>query len=153
MNNKERINAAYEYLRYMRIIKTQEDVAKAMGTSRSNVSAALSGKSSVLTDSFISRFADAFREYFNRRWLLREEGQMLINKETGNATLVGGSIEADALTLAARLIESTEHLRQELHAELEEVRALRQQLAALLSSYSSPASLMVAEPNTKENDN
>lgn len=152
MDNKERINAAYEYLRYMRIIKTQEDVAKAMGTSRSNVSAALSGKSSVLTDSFISRFADAFREYFNRRWLLREEGQMLINKETGNATLVGGSIEADALTLAARLIESTEHLRQELHAELEEVRELRQQLAALLSSYSTPASLMVAEPNKNEND-
>ncbi len=152
MDNKERINAAYEYLRYMRIIKTQEDVAKAMGTSRSNVSAALSGKSSVLTDSFISRFADAFREYFNRRWLLREEGQMLINKEIGNAPTVGNSIEADALTLAARLIESTEHLRQELHAELEEVRALRQQLAALLSSYSSPASLMVAEPNKNEND-
>lgn len=153
MNERQkRLNKAFDYLRLNGKMKTQKDFAEAIGTQRSGLSAALNGNELYLTDGLFLKLYAAFPDMFNRDWLLRGVGEMTPTQSVQPQNIMVGSIQADALTLAARLIESTEHLRQELHAELEEVRALRQQLAALLSSYSSPASLMVAEPNTKEND-
>ena len=76
MTKKERLNRAFEFLRYEKIVKTQQDVGEKMGASRTNVSGALQGREGVLTDSFLSRFADAFKQ-ISRDWLLREEGPML----------------------------------------------------------------------------
>ena len=76
MDKKERFNKAYNYLKYEGVIKKQEDVAKAMGASASNISSALSGRESVLTDNFLLRFSNAFKQ-ISLPWLLKEEGTML----------------------------------------------------------------------------
>lgn len=78
MDRKERINEAYQYLYKKGIIHEQKDLAAIMKASKSNISSALSGKTSVLTDSFIRRFCDAFKDTFNENWLLKGEGEMLI---------------------------------------------------------------------------
>lgn len=76
MNKTERFNKAYYTLIGERVVKNQSEVAEAMGASRSNVSSALSGKESVLTDSFLMRFATAFPQ-ISMDWLMKGEGQML----------------------------------------------------------------------------
>ena len=77
MARKERINEAFLYLKNKGIVHTQKDVAKAMGASASNVSSALSGVESVLTDKFMSRFNEAFGDMFNEEWFLSGKGEML----------------------------------------------------------------------------
>jgi phage repressor protein C with HTH and peptisase S24 domain len=76
MDRKERINKAFSFLKYEGIVKTQADVAKKMGSTRANVSSALSGKEFALTDSFLIRFSRTFKQ-INQDWLLNEEGSML----------------------------------------------------------------------------
>lgn len=77
MTRKEVIKKAYEYLKSKGIIHTQKDVAQKMGASPSNVSSALSGVESVLTEKFLGRFNSAFDNVFNTEWLLTGEGEML----------------------------------------------------------------------------
>ena len=77
MDKKERFERAYNYLKFQGIIKKQEDVAKAMSATRSNVSLALNGNPIVLTDNFLMRFAKAFPGIFNYDWLLSGDGEML----------------------------------------------------------------------------
>lgn len=76
MTKQERFNKAYNYLKLEGVIKKQEDVAKAMGATQSNVSGALNGRKSVLTDSFLTRFAAAFKQ-ISLSWLLNGEGEMV----------------------------------------------------------------------------
>lgn len=76
MNKTERLNKAFEYLRYEGVVKTREDVAQAMKSTRQNVSSALKGNNKVLTDNFLMRFANTFRQ-ISLSWLLNEEGEML----------------------------------------------------------------------------
>lgn len=76
MDKQERLKRAYDFLKYEGIIKKQDDVAKAMGATQSNVSGALNGREGVLTDSFLNRFAEAFKQ-ISVLWLLYEEGDML----------------------------------------------------------------------------
>lgn len=75
MDKTERFKKAYEFLRYEGVIKTQGDVAKAMKAGRTNISLALKGDESYLTDKFLTRFATAFKQ-ISLNWLLYEEGQM-----------------------------------------------------------------------------
>lgn len=79
MTKEERFNKAYSFLKYEGIFKTQEEAGKLMGASRSNVSQALKGREGVLTDSFLKRFAEAFKQV-SLSWLLFEEGPMLMIK-------------------------------------------------------------------------
>lgn len=76
MDKQERLKRAYDFLKYEGIIKKQDDVAKAMGATQSNVSGALNGREGVLTDSFLTRFAEAFKQ-ISEPWLIYEEGPML----------------------------------------------------------------------------
>ena len=76
MDKKERFNRAYNFLKYEGVIKKQEDVAKAMGATQSNVSGALNGRENVLTDNFLLRFANAFKQ-ISLDWLRYEAGPML----------------------------------------------------------------------------
>lgn len=78
MNKKERLNEAVNYLKYKGIVKKQEDIAKKMKASRTNVSCALSGNEKVLTDNFIARFCAAYTE-ISYTWLLLGAGDMLSN--------------------------------------------------------------------------
>jgi hypothetical protein len=81
MDKKNRLNEAVAYLKYKGIVKTQVDIASKMKASRSNVSSALAGTQSALTDNFIRRFCDEFTE-ISYTWLQSGEGDMLSNKKT-----------------------------------------------------------------------
>ena len=76
MNKQERLNQAVAFLKYEGIIRTQGDIADKMGASRQNISSALKGNERILTDNFLVRFSNAFRQ-ISLQWLLNEEGPML----------------------------------------------------------------------------
>ena len=76
MDKKERFVRAYNYLKMEGLIRTQEDVALKMEASRSNVSRALNGKESVLTDQFVMRFCVAYPQ-ISYLWLQLGRGEMI----------------------------------------------------------------------------
>lgn len=76
MDRKERFIKAYNWLKYEGVIRTQEDVAVKMQTTRPNVSLALNGKETALTDNFIARFCAAYTQ-ISYTWLLLGRGEML----------------------------------------------------------------------------
>lgn len=80
MSKTERLNEAFNYLRFKGLVDTQKDVATAMKSTPQNVSSALRGNEKVITDSFLTRFAEAFQEV-SPQWLLTGEGSML-NSDT-----------------------------------------------------------------------
>lgn len=77
MEKKIRLANAYNYLRSKGEIHTQKDLARRMETTPPNVSSALKGVETVLTDKFLQRFNAAFDNIFNIDWLLNGEGEML----------------------------------------------------------------------------
>lgn len=80
MDKKERLNEAYNYIRFKGVAHTLTDVADMMGSTLPNVSAAMNGKEKNLTDSFLRRFSKAFPD-INIDWLLTGEGEMIIHGE------------------------------------------------------------------------
>lgn len=98
MNKKERINRAYEYLRFKGVVKKHDDVAKKMKAARTNISAALSGDEKVLTDNFIARFCAAFTE-ISYTWLLLGEGDMLTNKAKTSVDRIKDILKIESVSL------------------------------------------------------
>lgn len=82
MSRAERLNEAYNYLRFKGIISTQKDVARAMNSTQPNVSSALRGEEKVLTDNFLHRFSNAYED-ISSCWLLTGEGSMLTEERNG----------------------------------------------------------------------
>ena len=80
-DTKERLNKAYNYLKFKRVISKQQDVAEKMGATRPNVAKALNGNEGFLTESFLKRFAHAFNDTISAYWLLTGEGDMLTTVE------------------------------------------------------------------------
>lgn len=83
----DRLNEAVRYLvwkGYVSIQSTQKDIAEKVGTTTSNISAALKGSSRFLTDGFIQRFCSSFKGIFNEQWLLNGDGDMLLEKRKYN---------------------------------------------------------------------
>ena len=75
----ERLNQAVRYLvwkGYVSIQATQKDIAERMGTTTSNVSAALKGSERFLTEGFVNRFSNAFKGIFNEKWIINGDGTM-----------------------------------------------------------------------------
>ena len=75
----ERLNQAVRYLvwkGYVSIQATQKDIAERMGTTTSNVSAALKGSERFLTEGFVNRFSNAFNAIFNEKWIINGDGTM-----------------------------------------------------------------------------
>lgn len=84
MSRAERLNEAYNYLRFKGIISTQKDVAIAMNSTQPNVSSALRGEEKVLTDNFLQRFSNAYED-ISSYWLLTGEGSMIVGNNQGSA--------------------------------------------------------------------
>jgi len=93
MDKTERFSKAYMYLQNMGTFRNQTDAGKKSGQSRSNISAALNGKESILTDSFLRKFNKAFGSLFSDEWLIDGIGEMLkypeistpiVNNQVGN---------------------------------------------------------------------
>lgn len=98
MDKKERLNAAYEYLRFKGVVVTQNDVARKIKASRQNVSGALKGKEDLLTNNFIARFCAAFKE-ISYTWLLFGEGDMLTNKEKSVCDRLKAILKMESVSL------------------------------------------------------
>ena len=77
MDKRERLSLAYNHLKSIGRIHTQKDLAEKMGATPQNVSAALKGSASVLTDRFLIRLNEAFYGMFNLDWLITGVGDML----------------------------------------------------------------------------
>lgn len=76
MEYLRRLNKAIDYLKDSGIIHKQQDIADATGMSKGRISDALKGKPLILTPTFLSRFATAYRDYINRDWLIEGRGRM-----------------------------------------------------------------------------
>lgn len=137
---KHRFNEAYDYLIWRHIIKKQGDLAAIMETSRSNISAALSGSERVLTVSFLKRFYHKFHDIFSYEWLMDGQGQMLKDQKSPEPQDPGDTekaAEISIVSLAATLIQETENLRRQLSDSIEEVSELRAQMSLSLQSIKS----------------
>lgn len=73
----DRLNEAIGYLKGKKETKTQKSIANKLEIDGGNLSKAISGNESYLTESFLRRFADVFE--LNTNWLLNGEGSMLLN--------------------------------------------------------------------------
>ena len=80
MSKKDRFCAAYEHLRHIDKIRTQQDLADVIGSTSQNVSRALSGNPKVLTDNFLLRFLSAYPDIFSMSWMFTGKGTMLLNE-------------------------------------------------------------------------
>ena len=76
MDKRERFNLAYTEAYRRGWLHAQKDLAEKMCSSESNISAALKGKPTVLTNRFLLRFTKVFPA-FNLQWLQNGEGEML----------------------------------------------------------------------------
>lgn len=140
MDRKERLNEAVNYLKYKGVVRTQQDIASKMGTtgkkpSRGNISSALSGKESVLTDQFIARFCAAFKE-ISYTWLLLGHGEMLTNMDKTVNDRISDILKMESLslkTLEERCGESFELLQTCLDNDVEPSDELIQKFCGLLN--------------------
>ena len=94
-DTKERLNKAYNYLKFKGIVSKQQDVAEKMGATRPNVAKALNGNEGFLTESFLKRFAQAFDDTISAYWLLTGEGEML---NDGSSQTIPATIELQTQT-------------------------------------------------------
>lgn len=99
---QQRLNAAYDYLKFKGIVKKQTDVAEALESTQQNVSAALNGNEKALTDAFLMRFLAAYPDTFSTRWLMTGNGSMLINAQNTFPESLQ-TLTAQLLTLAATI--------------------------------------------------
>lgn len=101
MERGKRMNEVFNFLRDNGLIRTQKDLANKMHAAESNISKALKGDDTILTDRFLRRLSAAFGGLFNQEWLLTGEGEMLIS---GESFLIG---KGDAIGAAAKVTNQT----------------------------------------------
>ncbi len=119
MERKQRFVNAYNWLKFKGIIRTQEDVAVKMKTTRPNVSLALNGRESALTDQFIARFCAAFTQ-ISYTWLLSGIGEMLSDQGRTMIERIKEILKIEKKTAKGiGLEELQEHIDNDTDPELE----------------------------------
>lgn len=159
MNKKDRFCAAYEHLRHIDKIRTQQDLADIIGSTSQNVSRALSGNPKVLTDNFLLRFLTAFPDTFSMSWMFTGKGTMLLNdpqpKQSAqtytlpeqlpemaaeSAPLTDRDLLAATYTSLVRLSDSFREYQSRTEAKLRVIESLLAHLDPSLLSSSPDAS-------------
>lgn len=120
MERKERLMAAFKYLRDRGCVHTQKDIATAMNATPQNVSLAFSGNSRALTDRFITRFNQAFGDIFNLSWLQYGEGEML------NTPTQPIANEAPTTSMIDKLLEELSAQRHQIDRLLSIIERMQQ---------------------------
>ena len=77
-NAPMRIVEALHYLIKEGNYKNQEEIAKEIGCTASNLSGIKKGRERVLTENLLMRFAQTFRSTINKDWVLFGDGEMII---------------------------------------------------------------------------
>ena len=136
---KERFNEAYNELKWRHVIDKQEDLAALLGTSRPNISAALKGNPTVLTLKFLNRFYEKFKNIFRKEWLLKGEGDMLVDAHKESQPVIDQSSMVNALIAAkdetiATLQSRIKDLERTIADKETIIKSLERQLAATYMS-------------------
>ena len=143
MDKKERMNAAFNYLRDHGYLHTQKDMADAIGSTAPNVSRMLKGDPKVLTDNICVRVQRSYG-CISANWLMHGEGEMLVvdePTEQGDPTLAAknetiATLKAQLKDKDALLADKDGRIadKQALIDNLQEqVADLRRQLASYRS--------------------
>ena len=143
MDKKERMNAAFNYLRDHGYLHTQKDMADAIGSTAPNVSRMLKGDPKVLTDNICVRVQRSYG-CISANWLMHGEGEMLVVEEPteqGDPTLAAknetiATLKAQLKDKDALLADKDGRIadKQAMIDNLQEqVADLRRQLAAYRS--------------------
>jgi len=99
MDKKERMNAAFNYLRDHGYLHTQKDMADAIGSTAPNVSRMLKGDPKVLTDNICVRVQRSYG-CISANWLMHGEGEMLVVEEPTEQGDANGTLAAKNETIA-----------------------------------------------------
>lgn len=134
MDMKERFNRAFAYLRGEQIIKGQKDLAEKLGATPGNISKALSGDKSALTNNLMKRFCAAFPGMFNLRWLILGEGNMLQSAEMAQETPKNVKVDNSTTNEIERLKNENEVLIKTINVMAAELSAIRADIAELRKS-------------------
>lgn len=128
---KERFNEAYNELKWRHVIEKQEDLAALLGTSRPNISAALKGNPTVLTLKFLNRFYEKFKNIFSKEWLLKGEGDMLVDKKEEPTPPSSVDFSSYINALLAKSDETIASLKRELASKDDIIQAKDDRIADL----------------------
>lgn len=115
---KERVNAAFNFLREHGYLHTQKDMAEAIGSTPPNISRMLAGDAKVLTDNICVRIQRAY-PIISANWLIHGEGDMLImNNNTERQMMM-----PDPSSVTNAIIASKDETIAEKDARIEAIKA------------------------------
>jgi plasmid maintenance system antidote protein VapI len=114
---KERVNAAFNFLREHGYLHTQKDMAEAIGSTPPNISRMLAGDPKVLTDNICVRIQRAY-PIISANWLIHGDGDMLImNNNTERQMMM-----PDPSSVANAIIASKDETIAEKDARIEAIK-------------------------------
>ena len=115
---KERVNAAFNFLREHGYLHTQKDMAEAIGSTPPNISRMLAGDAKVLTDNICVRIQRAY-PIISANWLIHGDGDMLImNNNTERQMMM-----PDPSSVTNAIIASKDETIAEKDARIEAIKA------------------------------
>ena len=95
----EKLNDAYNYLRFAGIIETQKEFASAIKMHETSVSSAFNGDERYLSDNIFKKICETYPNTFNLHFFTKNEGEMLnqsvnssFNSNKNNGTLSGSNV-------------------------------------------------------------
>lgn len=135
MDMKERFNKAFAYLRGEQVIKGQKDFAEKLGATPSNISKALSGDKSALTNNLMKRFSAAFPGVFNLRWLILGEGDMLQGSQKPQEEVKNREVDNSSNEIINRLVDELSKQLSKKDKQIEDlsvtIKSLKDELSQL----------------------
>lgn len=150
MNNKDRFESAFDYLKKSGILHTQRQLAELMKSTEGNISKALKGDEKVLTDKFLTRFSRAFDGLFSLEWLLNGSGEMLIKEENNEPKEESNPKQFDLAAMMStfeRQLKAKDNQIVWLQSQIED---LQSQLRRLTATRPQPYGTLVADSEFTE---
>lgn len=152
----QRLNEVYKHLYAHHGITSQKALADFLHIQRTGLSAAMNGAKANLTDNLFKKICAAYPGVFDLNYLLTGEGDLLTAEEDvhtsdveqGNAIPVG---TANILDMCAHVLRLVDDLRTSLKDELEEVKAIKEELQQARDDYRQAATLMRRLANNIDN--
>ena len=115
---KERVNAAFNFLREHGYLHTQKDMAEAIGSTPPNISRMLAGDAKVLTDNICVRIQRAY-PIISANWLIHGDGDMLIMDNNTERQMM----MPDPSSVTNAIIASKDETIAEKDARIEAIKA------------------------------
>ena len=143
----QRLNEVYKHLYAHHGITSQKALADFLHIQRTGLSAAMNGAKANLTDNLFKKICAAYPGVFNLNYLLTGEGELLtVEEDVHTSDMEQGNImpagTANILDMSAHVLRLVDDLRTSLKEELEEVKAIKEELQQARDDYRQAANLM-----------